>query len=60
MEQKYDYKNLKDLDYQEGDEDEESPEWVRVVKSGFNKIRSIIYRSISDGLKTKVDEDLIT
>ena len=48
------------MDYQEGDEDEESPEWVRVVKSGFNKIRSIIYRSISDGLKTKVDEELIT
>ena len=59
--QKYDHKNLEDLDYQKDEEDEEdvedeiTPEWVSVTKWRFDEI-SIINRAVNDGLANKVSK----
>ena len=64
--QKYDYKNLKDLDYQADETDEEDktdeaiPEWVEVSKNRFDATKNKINRNIDNGLEITVRDKKIT
>ena len=57
--QKYDYKKLKDLNYQPDQPqqpDQSKPPWAKVLKSRFNAIESIITKDKKSGLKTRIDK----
>ena len=57
--QKYDYKKLKDLNYQPDQPqqpDQSIPPWVKVLKNRFNAIESIITKDKKSGLKTRIDK----
>ena len=73
LEEKYDYKNLKDFSYQvdevkkdaaenekEDETDKKLPPWIKVPKSIFNEIKDVITRSIESRLMTSIGKRKIT
>ena len=49
-----------DEEDEENEKDEAIPEWVKMTKSRFDRIRSMIIRGVNNGLKTKIDNKTIT
>ena len=62
-EDKHDYKNLKDLDYQPDQLQPDElvlPKWVKVAKNRFDEIQSIVTEAKNNRLKTSVGKNIIT